>query len=157
MTVKKQFEELAAFLEANKTRKVGTVLPELLAMMSRKNNASGQPTTFLKDEDGNVVAVFCYYHKKYELVAEVPYGVKSGTATGLNTMCKEGTSNWSKQQRQKKTNESHLLTKLVSKEIAADQLGDLQAFYLEESKVIVPRTDEHGFDTLEEVQAHLGA
>ena len=155
MNVKKQYQEIAELLELNKNKKVSTILPDLLALMARKNNASGQPTTFLKDDDGNVIAVFCYYHKKYELVADVAYGLKTGTATGLNTMCKEGTSNWSKQQRQKKVNESQLLTKLVSKEITTDQLEDLQASYLAEAKVVIPRIDEHGFDTLDEVQDYL--
>lgn len=147
--VKKQFEELHTLLEANKNKKVSTILPQLIELMQKKNNASGQANTFMKDEDGNVTHIFCYYHKKWEEVTECEYGSKKGTATGLNTMCKEGVSNWTKQQRAKKQGEAGLLTKVVSGELMPDELPAEQARLLEESKVIKPREDGHGTDEVE--------
>ena len=114
--------------------------------MQKKNNASGQAHTFLKDEDGNVTHIFCYYHKKWEDVTVAEYGGKKGTATGLNTMCKEGVSNWTKQQRVKKQSEAGLLTKVISGELMPDELPAEQLRLSEEAKVIKPRIDEHGTD-----------
>ena len=144
--VKKQFEELYTLLEENKSKKVSTILPQLIELMQKKNNASGQANTFMKDEDGNVTHIFCYYHKKWEDVTECDYGSKKGTATGLNTMCKEGVSNWTKQQRAKKQSEAGLLTKVMSGELLTEDIPAEQARLLEESKVIVPRIDGLGTD-----------
>jgi len=149
-TVKKQFEEIYTVLEENKNKKVSTILPQLIELMSKKNNASGAANTFIKNDDGDVVAIFCYYHKKWELVTDAEYGNKKGTATGLNTMCKEGVSKWTKQQRVKKQAEAELLTKVSSGELAVEDIAVEQARILEESKTIIEREDGHGFDSAEE-------
>ena len=146
--VKKQFEELYALLVDNKNKKVNTVLPQLIELMAKKNNASGKAQTFIKDEDGNVTHVYCYYHKKWEDVTVAEYGSKKGTATGLNTMCKEGVSNWTKQQRVKKQAEAELLTKVVNGELLPEDLKSVQDQLIEDSKIIVPRADGHGTDEL---------
>lgn len=142
--VKKQFEELYTLLVDNENKKVATMLPQLIELMQKKNNASGQANTFMKDDEGNVTHIFCYYHKKWEDVTVAEYGSKKGTATGLNTMCKEGVSNWTKQQRVKKTQEAGLLTKIMRGEILPEDLPTEQARLQEESKIIKPREDEHG-------------
>ncbi len=67
MTIKKQYEDLYNFLNANKNKKVSTIFDELTEMMSRQN-AGGNAKTFVTDENGNVTHVFCYYHKKWESV-----------------------------------------------------------------------------------------
>lgn len=144
--VKKQFEELYTLLADNKNKKVATILPQLIELMQKKNNASGQANTFLKDDEGNVTHIFCYYHKKWEDVTVAEYGSKKGTSTGYNTMCKEGVSNWTKQQRVKKQSEAGLLTKVVSGEILPQDLPQHQLELAEAAKVIKPRTDEHGTD-----------
>tara|TARA_R100000908_G_scaffold55409_1_gene30688 strand:- start:242 stop:703 length:462 start_codon:yes stop_codon:yes gene_type:complete len=150
-TVKKQFEELYAVLEENKNKKVSTILPQLIELMSKKNNASGQANTFIKNDEGEVIAIYCYYHKKWELLTEVEYGSKKGTATGYNTMCKEGVSKWTKQQRVKKAAEAELLTKVGSGELQVTDIASEQERILEESKVIQPREDGHGFDDASEI------
>lgn len=150
MQVKKQFEELYAFLEANKNRKVSTIMPELSEMMSRKSAGGANGKTFYKVDEA-VVIVFCYYHKKWELVNIAEYGKKvSNQATGLNTMCKEGANAWSKQQRDKKKAGEQILTKVAAGELEPTEIAAEQERIAEESKVIVPRSDEHGYDTLEE-------
>ena len=137
--IKKQFVEVYELLEANSSKKVSTILPELIELMSRKTNGGTNGHTYKKDDEGNVTHVFCYYHKEWEDVTEVEYGAKKGTATGLNTMCKEGVSNWTKQQRAKKKAEAELLTKVASGELKPEDIAEEQARILEESKVIVPR------------------
>lgn len=148
--VKKQFEEIHAFLELNKNKKVNTVMPQLLEMMARKNNASGQANTFIKDDEDNVIAIYCYYHKKWELVCECSYGSKKGSSTGFNTMCKQGVSNWTKQQRVKKQTEAGLLQLIISGELQAADLPLRQETITEESKVIVPREDGQGYNDSDE-------
>ena len=149
MTIKKQFVELNALLELNKNKKVSTILPQLIEIMSRKNNSSGQANTFHKTEDGEIVAIYCYYHKQWELVNKAEYGAKANTATGLNTMCKEGVSNWTKQQRTKKKAEVAMLTQLSSGELLPEEIVDAQYDIAEEAKLILPRGDGHGHDELE--------
>ena len=144
--VKKQFEELYTLLVENKNKKVNTILPQLIELMQRKNNASGQSHTFLKNEEGEVTHVYCYYHKKWEDVTVAEYGNKKGTATGLNTMCKEGVSNWTKQQRVRKQLEAGLLTKLMAGDLQTEDLPAEQERIAADARAIVPRADEHGTD-----------
>ena len=150
MNIKKQFEELHAFLEANKNRKVSTLMPELSEMMSRKSAGGANGKTFHKVND-EVTIVFCYYHKKWELINIAEYGKKvSNQATGLNTMCKEGANAWSKQQRDKKKASEAILVKVSAGELKPEEIAAEQERIAEEAKVIVPRSDEHGFDDLED-------
>ena len=107
-TIKKDFVALIAFLEENKNKKVSTILEEAKLMCTKKTNDK----TFETDSEGNVTKVFCYYHKQWEDVSECEYGPKKNTASGLNTMCKVGVSNWTKQQRLAKKAKEALLTNI---------------------------------------------
>ena len=138
-SIKKDYQAIYEILEANANKKVSTILPQLVELMSRKSNGSGEANTFRRDEDGNVTHVFCYYHKEWEDVTECEYGKKASTATGLNTMCKVGANQWSKQQRAKKKAEAELLERVIAGELQPDDIADAKAKILEESKVIVPR------------------
>lgn len=144
-TIKKDYEELYAILEANANKKVSSIMPQLVELMSRKSGGSGMASTFTK-RDGEVFEVYCYYHKKWEQVSEVEYGPKKGTATGLNTMCKEGVNQWSKQQRDKKKAESELLTKVMTGELALENIEQAKVEIAEQAKLIVPRVDGKGSD-----------
>lgn len=152
MTIKKQYEEIFNFLQANKNKKIATVFDDVIALMSSKQGGSDIGKTFLKDAEGNVTHVYCYYHKKWESVTVAEYGVKTNTATGLNTMCKEGVSSWSKQQRiYKKTNEA-LLKQVASGELSPEDLQAQMDIAEQERKTIEVRNDEHGFDTVEDIK-----
>ena len=130
---KKVFVELVALLEANKGKKVSTILPEVMELVSAKV----QTKTFRLDDAGNVTEIYCYYHKQWEDVAEVPYGKKASTASGLNTMCKEGTSNWTKQQRLAKLAKAKLLDLVASGEVEPGELPERLEEIEEARKVIV--------------------
>ena len=145
-TVKKQYEEIHALLEANTNKKVSTIMPQLIELMQRKNNSSGQANTFIRDDEGNVVAIYCYYHKQWELLSECEYGKKATSATGYNTMCKEGVSKWTKQQRVKKQAEAGLLDRVIAGELSTEDIPNEQVRLAEEAKIIVPREDGHGTD-----------
>ena len=112
MAIKKDYQLVVEFLEANQNKKVSTILEQLREMCSQSNTV-----TFKKDADGNVTEVFCYYHKRWELVSEHEYGKKaSNKATGLNTMCKVGLNQWTKQQTAAKKAREQVLARLASGE-----------------------------------------
>jgi len=150
-TIKKAYVGIAELLEANKNKKVSTILPQLMELMTAKSSGGSDiGKTFLKDDNGEVFAVYCYYHKQWELTSECEYGAKKGTASGLNTMCKEGVSRWTKQQRVAKKTESLLLSAVASGDIEVSDLTDKQAEIEEAKQVIVAREDAQGYSTADE-------
>ena len=153
--IKKDFVALVELLEANANKKVSTIMDQVLELTTRKSGGGANGSTVYK-VDGEVVAVFCYYHKKWEVVSHVAYGKKANTSSGLNTMCKEGVSQWTKQQRTAKKAESELLDKLAKGEIEASNLTELRAEIDANKQAIMASQDEsHSFDTIEELEAFL--
>ena len=137
--VKKAFQPLYELLEANKNKKIATMLPEILELIAKsKNSGSDTGRNFVKDSDGNVIAVFCYYHKQWELVEHVPYGKKaSNTSTGLNTMCKLGVSAWTKQQRVFARDKDALLNDFIADLITKEEMNEkLDVINMEVAKIV---------------------
>lgn len=135
MAIKKDYVELVNFLETNKNKKVETILEMVREMCSQKVE-----TTFKKDENGNVTHVFCYYHKVWEDVSQVEYGKKaSNKATGLNTMCKVGLNQWSKQQRVAQKEKNELLEKMAKGEVTQEEFTqELDAIELRRNTIVQP-------------------
>ena len=135
MAIKKDYVELVNFLETNKNKKVETILEIVREMCSQKVE-----TTFKKDENGNVTHVYCYYHKVWEDVSQVEYGKKaSNKATGLNTMCKVGLNQWSKQQRVAQKEKNELLEKMAKGEVTQEEFTqELDAIELRRNTIIQP-------------------
>ena len=135
MAIKKDYVELVNFLETNKNKKVETILDLVREMCSQKVE-----TTFKKDENGNVTHVYCYYHKVWEDVSQVEYGKKaSNKATGLNTMCKVGLNQWSKQQRVAQKEKNELLEKMAKGEVTQEEFTqELDAIELRRNTIIKP-------------------
>lgn len=140
--IKKVYADIFAFLQANADKKIKAIMPELLEMVTSKQMSS----TFRKDAKGNVTHVFCYYHKKWEDITIAEYGNKATSASSLNSMCKEGVNQWTKQQRDLKKAKEDVLTKVGKGEITPDQIHDLLVQAEAATKLIVPRKDEHGSD-----------
>lgn len=134
LNVKKAYAELVEFLQENEGKKVSTIMPQILEMVSGKARAS----TVRYDEEGNVTHIYCYYHKEWEDVSVVPYGKKANSTSGLNTMCKEGLSHWNRQQREKKKAEADLLAKVAKGEVAPEDIAAEMEAIEEACKVIVP-------------------
>lgn len=154
MNIKKQYAEIFALLEANQNRKVSTIMPQLAALMSAKTSGGSDiGRTYLKNEAGEVYAVYCYYHKKWELTSVAEYGSKLNTATGFNTMCKQGVSMWTKQDRRYKKAREALLMQLAAQEIDHDEFNSAMEQEVEQKKAIEVRDDEHGYETAEEAKA----
>ena len=147
--IKKQFEEVYEFLTQNQDKKVKEILPMLTQFMSTKN----QERTYLADDNGNIIAIYCYYHKKWELVDYIEYGKKASTATGLNTMCKEGVRQWTKQQNEAKKQKEILLAKIATGQINTEKLNEaLQQIEAERNKIepLPKELDKYSFETKDE-------
>lgn len=143
-TIKKIYQEVHAILSANENKKVKDILHLLEPIME----AQQRDKNHFEDQHG--LWIFCYYHKEWELTSQVEYGKKANTATGLNSMCKVGTNQWTKQQREFKKFKSELLDKVASGEISADQIeGEIEK--LEEDKNrIVPLWESHWDEALQD-------
>jgi hypothetical protein len=137
--VKKVYEDIYKLLEANQDEKVSSLLPEILELVKMKQLAK----TFKVDEEGNVTHVYCYYHKQWEDVSVAEYGSKVNSASKLNSMCKEGVNQWTKQQREYKKAKGEILNELMegsmTKEDAQAKLEQIE----EDVGRIVPREDGH--------------
>lgn len=159
MTIKKAYVEVIALLEANSNRKVSTILEEVKALCEAKNSGGSEiGKTFLKDENGETIAIFCYYFKKWMPLSDVEFGLKASTASGYNTMCKEGVSNWTKQQRKAKLAKEALLDRLTKGEIEVSDLDNEKASIEVERKAIVDDVDQHlHFETAADVLAYLAS
>lgn len=149
--VKKVFVDLIAHLEANADKKVKSILPEIIAMCEAKQGGgAGHASTFVKNDKGEVVAVRCFYHKLWMSPQVADFGGKASSSTGLNSMCKDGVSKWTKQQRDFKAAQSDLLMKVASGEIQPSQLASEMEALEAARNVIVPREDGYGFATAQE-------
>lgn len=154
--IKKAFlpivEALRAAIEADPKVKVSSILGDIEALASAKSGAGGgKATTFHRNEAGNIVAVKCYYHQLWMDPRVAEFGEKKSSASGFNSMCKDGMSKWTKQNAAAKKAKEELLLKVQSGEIAADQIAEQIAKIEADSKAIIAREDGYGFATLEEV------
>lgn len=144
--VKKAYTEIVALLEANKDKKVSSILDQVIELASAKTNRA-EGSTFIKDVQGNVVAIFDYYFKRWmPLVGDkaVEFGKKDKTATGLNTMCKEGVSIWTKQQNDAKKALATLLNKVAAGEVKPADIAKAQEEIETARKSINFPMDENG-------------
>lgn len=168
-TIKKDYQAVmslfAQAIEAMKAGKVKKSIIEeangfyneaLFLTASKKSNGSGSSSTaYFDPETRELVAVFCYYHKRWELVSSIEYGKKAGTKTGLNTMCKEGTSAWTKANRKLQKAKDELTQKLLKNELSHEEFNTQ---YHEISFGIEPHSnEEHSFATLDELLAYVNA
>lgn len=161
--VKKAFQPLVDFLEANKDVKVKTILEQVIELTQAKTSRS-DGNTFLKDAAGNTVAILDYYFKTWcPLVGSkaVEFGAKQKTSTGFNTMSKAGVSAWTKQQREAKQAGADLLKKVASGEVSPKDITAHQASIEESRKAIhfpvneAGEVQEVGFATMEDLMKYL--
>lgn len=118
MSTKKVFVELLTFLETNKSKKIIDVLDKIKDLTnSKKNNI-----TIAYDNKKKAYAIFCYYHKQWELLSDVEYGKKASSKSGFNTMCKIGTNAWTKQQSVARAKKSGLLNDVASQKVDPKEL-----------------------------------
>jgi len=168
-TIKKDYQAVmslfAQAIELMKTNKVKkSVVEEATTLYneatfitaSKKSNGSGSNSTaYFDPETRELVAVFCYYHKRWELVSHIEYGKKAGTKTGLNTMCKEGTSAWTKANRKLQKTRDELTQRMIKGELTSDEF---KVEYEAITSSIEPHSDEdHSYATLQELLDAIAA
>lgn len=152
--IKKAFQPIVEVLESvDPSTPVAEVLPQVIEQAKARVGAGGNKATqFHRDDEGNVIAVRCYYFKKWFHTGEVEFGAKKSSASGLNSMCKEGVSNWTKQQAAMKKAKEELLSSVAEGHVASDQIPAALQQIEEEGSTIAP-TELVGFDTLDELLA----
>lgn len=158
--IKKSFapiiEMLNAAAEAGKS--VQDILADAVSLASAKGRASAGPRelSYLKDDAGTVVAIRDYYFKRWmPLVGDeaVEFGKKSNTATGYNTMCKEGLSAWNAQQAVAKKATAQILADVESGDLEPTDIADRRGEIEEKRNAIIDT--ELGFSTRDEVVEYL--
>lgn len=152
MAIKKVFQDIVSLLEANPESRVRELLPQVQELASAKSAGGGSATTFHRDEAGNVVAIRCYYHNLWMHPQLGDFGKKAGSASGYNSMCKDGQSKWTKQQSAAKKAKDALLAQVADGSFAGniqEEISRIEA----EAKAIQPREDGYGFATMEECLA----
>ncbi len=158
ITIKKDQQALFDHLQSLLNKKLTAAVIDDIAnkfLATKNSNGSGSRTTAYYGADRNLVAVYCYYHKQWELVKHIEYGQKAGTKTGLNTMCKEGVSAWTKQNRQKSKAKDELLAQYTAGSIDSDAFKEALTA-LDAPFTIEPHSDEeHSFATLEALEQYL--
>ena len=117
-TIKKGFVEVYNILIANEDALVSDILDQLIPIMESMQRDKNH----FEDEHG--LWIFCYYHKVWELTSQVEYGKKANTATSLNSMCKVGTNQWTKQQREFKASKANLLNEVANGDLAIEDINE---------------------------------
>jgi len=160
--VKKSMVELYEVLVANMDAQVSDIFEsKILPLISTKARgaAKGESVrTSLRDVTGEVVAIRDYYFKRWmPLVGDeaVEFGVKASSNTGYNSMCKEGLSLWTKQQREAKEATAQILVDIEAGTLAADGISDRRE-EIEETRNAIESTNL-GFETVEDVTDYLTA
>lgn len=149
--IKKAYTAICSLIAANPEMTCEEIYPQIEALASAKTGGGGGGvTSFHKNDEGEVVIAHCSYHKKYFLTSEVEFGVKLSAASGLNTMCKDGMSKWTKQLSTFKKAKEQLLTDVGSGKVEASAISELTAEYEEARAEIVSLDGITGYDTLED-------
>lgn len=151
MAVKKAFQEIINLLTANQSVTVSEILDQAIELASSKGRGATGGTTVHRDDNGNVVAIKCYYFKKWMPLSHVEFGAKASSASGYNSMCKEGVSKWTKQQSAFRKADQELLEKLMAGDITPEEAQELREANEAERDMIVPHSQGIGFDTIDEL------
>lgn len=133
MKVKKAYTELFELLNNNRDKTVETIWAEIESLCSGSERAE---KTFFKNDDNQIVSIYCYYHKRWEDISDHAYGRKVNSTTGYNTMCKIGVNQWTKQQRLAKLAKEELLSRVSQGLVDVTEIPAEQARIEDERKNI---------------------
>jgi hypothetical protein len=155
-TIKKAYQALISFMEANKDKKVSTILDDVKAMCSAKQGGGGGARSFFKVGE-EVVAARCGFYEKWFDPKVVEFGNKAGTASGLNSMCKAGVNEWTARNNAVKKARDEGFAEFTEGKITGDELqARLKA--AEDARDAAKTLPEGmvGYDTMEELLTVLG-
>ena len=108
--IKKGLIELVKLVEARK----GKIIDDKFIEDFRYYCVSKKKSSVVLLDDDKIVGKFCWYHKKWELFKDNEFGIKSGDASGFNSMCKSGVSSWTRSQLAIKKLDAEALKKVKS-------------------------------------------
>ncbi len=145
-TIKKGFIGVYDILIDNKDKKVKDIMNLILPIMTSQQRDKNH----FEDEHG--LWVFCYYHKEWELVSQVEYGSKVNTSTGLNSMCKVGTNQWTRQQREFKKAKADLLNEVADGNIQVEDLQEKIEEFENQKDRIVSLMDHYNILAYQELE-----
>lgn len=149
MSTKKSFQEVVVFLQANKDKKVKDILEEVLLMTISKKV---QDVTRINEE--GQLEIYCWYHKEWENTTLIEYGKKASTDTGLNTFCKQGVNQWTKQQSDAKKAQVELLENVAGGKVKPEDINKrLAEIELERMKIIPYKEEEEEEEESEEEES----
>lgn len=123
MNTKKSFVEIVTLLQNNLDKKVEDILDDVLKLTVSKKTQS----VLRYDDDQNLTHIFCWYHKEWEDVSKIEYGKKASTETGLNTFCKVGVNQWTRQQAASKKSQEELLMNVAEGKVQAKDVIKVMA------------------------------
>ncbi len=147
MSTKKAFLPIMELLEANQNKQVSAVIEDVRKLTAAKTGGGGRAAGNVhKNDKGEVTHIFCYYHKKWEAVADCDYGKKASSPTGYSNMCKEGTAAWSKQQRDAKAARDQLLKDVESGDVKHTEITARMETIEKARGKVTAREDKHGTD-----------
>ena len=159
--IKKQYEDIITLMQANPKRTLGTFMKDkaFIDLVT----ASRRATSYLSmtDNPKDAYAVFCGYHKQWELIVTdeeglCNYGTKSTSPTGHNTMCKVGHADWSATQRELAKVDQIVLSELMAGELTAEEVPTRKAKLVEDIEAKERQAKPIGYATEEEAkQAYL--
>lgn len=141
----KNYTDLATLLSENSKARISTYAEQILLLA--KPITRNAKTSMRKD--GEVVAIFCYYHKQWELLSEVDYGKKASSNTGCNTMCKAGVNAWTRQNNTIKQIGSTILSLLENDKINVNEISTTKTRLEAEARIIDISTKPIGYNDSE--------
>lgn len=140
MAIKKVYQGIIEYLEKNENQQVKNVLPHILELAEARK-AGGAGSSFIKNEGGTVIAISCWYFKRWMALTggkAVEFSPKAGTSTGFSTMCKEGSKAWTKQNNAYKKGTADLWTAIESGSVKPTEIGAKKAALEKVKAVIIP-------------------
>ncbi len=150
-TIKKVFQPIMSLLAASMALSVEDIYAKVEELACAKSSGGGGVSSFHKVDD-EVIALRCGYYKLWFFPGDQPFGTKASSASGYNTMCKEGMNNWTKQLATLRKGKEQLLEDAGNGIIAPGDIAAKTA-ELEEARDTVIPTEVPGFETLEELLA----
>lgn len=158
MAIKKAFQPIMTLLAANMEATVADIYEEVEALTKAKVGGGGSAgTTFHRNSDGVVCAIKDYYFGVWVSPEVVEFGAKNSTATGLNTMSKQGQSLWNKRENAYKKAKNEAVDSLMSGDIDEAQMKALITEAEEARSAVETLTLDdgsvYGFDSLEDCLA----
>ncbi len=154
--IKKVFLPIFAILEGHQEHKVKSIMTELLAEMSKASTSPSNGAHCIFGEDGAVLAVKDNYFQRWmPLVGDdaVEFTPRATAISGVNSVCKVGAAQMSRQNTIARKALANLLVDLESGKLAIEDIADAKVDIAYAKDLVTPTS--LGFETKEEVEEYL--